>query len=130
MPDAINHKINTLLKSAIGKHITAEYDGIFIYPPLSEVLQRFARARIATQSNNLAPQIVSKSRAAPAKCFSDCCADRRFPAANLSGEAEEDTHAKSNAIWRERSDTQPRRSRLSQLTGAIETGASSSIRVA
>jgi hypothetical protein len=49
---------------------------------------------------------------------------------HLPGKAEQEAHAKSYLNCRERNNTQLRRSRLSQPTGATGVGISSSIRVA
>lgn len=130
MADSVDDQVVARRESRCRKHVAAERRRIRIDPLLAKILERLAVVGIAAATDDLAPQVIPKASASPAERLGDCSTDRGFPAADLTRKAEQQAHAKSNVIWRERSETQPRRSRLSQLTAAIDVGVSSSIKVA
>lgn len=130
MADTIYDEIIAWQKAACCEHFSTKSRRIMIDALLSEILERQAVTRVAAKPSNLSTQIVSKPGPAPAKRFGDGEANGRFAASNLARETKKKAHTKSNISWRERNATQPRRSRLSQVTGAIDVAASSSIKVA
>lgn len=123
MADAVDDEVFARLKAASREHVSAEGEGIIIHALLPKILKSLAMVRIALKSSDLKAQIISEPCPTPSERFCDGVADRGLAAADLARETEKKAHVKSNVNWRERSATQPRRSRLSQLTGAMREGA-------
>lgn len=128
--DAVDDEVIACLKAASSQHVSAEGEGIIIHALLAEILKSLAVVWVALKSSDLKAQIIAEAGPTPSECFCDGEADRRLATADLARKTEKDAHAKSKVNWRDRSATQPRLSRLSQLTGAMGKAASSSINVA
>ena len=128
--NAINNEVVAGAEPACGEHSATECGGIRLDQALTKLLKAFAVSGSAARLRHFGAQIITEPRASPTQCRCHGGTDRRFAAANLACEAQQHAHRKPRLIWRDLSDTQPRRSRLSHATGAILAGESSSISVA